>query len=718
MIDGAEPTTASAGHAPCAVQTPLFVEDVPCEVFALQLAACRQQVLLQCSSQPAPYPAFTLFFSVADATHRARVVHATADDLATAWSRGVTKLHRWMSHAQLEAPVLRVDWVEGTRAVSWECFNAQLDLTRRHHFRLGLALDRDFVCAFTEQELNAHGMLDDGPDLGHAAVHAGHFRRYARARFGDAGAAMLPPIGPVVLLTMRGVFCAADGAVHLLAASGPDAGRREFTLDADTLLALVEHGTDHLARKVQPDGMFRENELPGFGERETPAERHPVGPLSEMIDAWTLTRDANLREAIERVVQHLTETLVRPRRLAHGLVVAFPIDRNDEISLGSCAECLLGLLRYSEATGSQRWLTLLEQMGAGIVWLQESTTGRFNHVVHASNLALKAASQIVPRDGEAVYALLRLYAFSGDSRWLHSAENAFEHFCETDRWTTHEAWLSACVNELTRWRPKEKYFQFGLQNTFDLLDIVLECKTTAPALLELMLAGQKLLERLDREPALRHLMQDLDRAKVDRALAHRAHCQLNSFFWPEIAMYFEQPARVEGAFFSRQRGFQVDIGDIGQGLSGLLGYRRWLVGAGAVKSATQEPDSPVALEADASGFHPLPRRSNTATALDTLWNLFSEASVPAQQQAGGPMTLLLMATVLVSVCACLGMLLSDLFPSSVPMAPTNANRYVMASGQRDARSSPGPMQGPMPVSASRCETVGTLTLCDLPPSIR
>ena len=51
--------------------------------FTDQLHACHERLASVCAALPAPYPAFTLFFSVSDGSQRAHVVHARAADFET-----------------------------------------------------------------------------------------------------------------------------------------------------------------------------------------------------------------------------------------------------------------------------------------------------------------------------------------------------------------------------------------------------------------------------------------------------------------------------------------------------------------------------------------------------------------------------------------------------------------------------------------------------------
>jgi len=237
--------------------------------FTDQLHACHERLASLCAALPAPYPAFTLFFSVSDGAQRAHVVHARAAEFETAWREGAGRVERWVRERGVVSPWLRIDWVEGASPMEWVQFKTQLTAVKRNYFRLGLAFDQDFALAFTEQELNANAMLCGDSTIAHSVVNPRNFEVYGQERFQCSPPLdSMPSEQPVYLLATVGVFCQPDGVVHKLVGTGLDAGRRQLpALNPQSVLDLVRSGSSYLARQVQSDGLFVYGYFPCFDRR-------------------------------------------------------------------------------------------------------------------------------------------------------------------------------------------------------------------------------------------------------------------------------------------------------------------------------------------------------------------------------------------------------------------------------------------------------------------
>src|SRR5690606_19348731 len=107
---------------------------------------------------------------------------------------------------------------------------------------------------------------------------------------------------------------------------GPDVGRREVVLQTGEVRALIESAAGHLVRQVLPSGRFIYGYFPCFDRQIASYNtlRH-ASTTYAMAEAWGLTRDAALRDAMERALSYLTEGLIERRHLPDGRQAAFVV---------------------------------------------------------------------------------------------------------------------------------------------------------------------------------------------------------------------------------------------------------------------------------------------------------------------------------------------------------------------------------------------------------
>ncbi|RIV84149.1 UDP-N-acetylmuramoyl-tripeptide--D-alanyl-D-alanine ligase [Aurantiacibacter xanthus] len=520
---------------------------------------------------------FALFLSASDGSARAVTVNATADSFAKAWSACAEQLAK----RQPEARWLRLDWVEDLSLTTVAGLKQQVEGTKRNYFRHGIAFDADLETAFLETELNANAMLYGGNKLDHGVLNERNFTRYARQR--HPGAQLdLRDDAPLWLFSTGGLFLAADDPAPIpLHGTGRNAGRRRVDrLGIADLDSLITAGSTYLARQVDADGRFAYGWHPCFDRPILTYNslRH-ASTLHSMLEAYEVRPSAPLAAAIERATEYLATRLVRSSTV-HEQQLAFVVEDNGEIKLGASGVCLLALVKHAELFRTDRYRALLDALGNGILHMQDRESGGFAHVLSYPALELKEKFRIIYYDGEAAFGLMRLYGLTGEARWLAAVERAFSYFLQHRHWRAHDHWLGYAASELIKYRPNAAYFRFGLRNVRSHLGFVLDRITTFPTLLELMISSAQLIAQLREAPAARHLLREIDLPTFYEALHFRAHYLLNGHFWPELAMFYRRPDRIEGSFFIRHHAFRVRIDDVEHYLSGLIGYRRFLQESG------------------------------------------------------------------------------------------------------------------------------------------
>lgn len=515
-----------------------------------------------------------LFLSIGNPSIRARVHNVLGTNLDGAMNKVREKAIQLVQKNHLDPAWIKLDLVTQIKEHQFETLEKQLSKTRRNYFRSGIAFDDEFRLAFLEQEINGNAMvrsIKKGPlqlnekNINHylktKTIHTIPFMKHHYAN------------KQVFTFQTEAVFIDRKDRIVLELYNGElTNGIRKIENTKEKIASLIEGASYYLTNQVKEDGKFEYGYFSAFARRINTYNilRHSSS-LYSMAEGYELIQDEKIIQKVKKGIDYaIREALVYYNE--ENRDVAFMVDyaNEKEIKLGSNATAILAMSKYMEVTGTKDYLKEAQALARGIIKMK-TLSGGFIHVLNYPGFEIKALNRIIYYEGEAVFALLRLYALDKEEQWLEESKKSLDYFIKNDYWKHHDHWLSYAANEITDYLPEDKYFTFGLKNCEARLNFIYHRDTTYPTFLELTMAAYKLIKKI-KELNKDYLLTDIDVNYLIKTIDRRAEYQRVGYFYPEVAMYMKNPNLILDGFFIRHHSFRVRIDDVEHYLSGYVQY--------------------------------------------------------------------------------------------------------------------------------------------------
>lgn len=541
------------------------------------------------------YPAFieafgsdkpcTLFLSASTLKDRAVVRHAVQNTPEQAWSAVMASLEKVFAGKE-QPSILRVDWITSTVNMAWSDYLDKLKSGKRDWLRKGISFDKDYNLIFTEQELNANSIVyATGSESIKGEFQLKEVSAYCRQRF-ERGFPKMNRKDKVILFNTSAIFIQDGMAEPLRLIDKEDvAERRELNLDKPELfINMAKAATNYLVAQCQDDGSFvygfypcNDKVIKGYDVH------HHLGTLFAMTEVYSVSEDGDnkkaLGAAIERGLEYAINNCVAYRKTPDDENIAYFND-GKITTVGMSGLALLALSKWTTATGTKKYIPLMKATARSIFSLQKAD-GTFIHALNMKDFSVRKDAIVPSYDGEAIYGMLRLYAITKDNELIESCERILNRFIETEYWKNHDHWLSYAVNEFTLYRPEEKYFELGINNT------LINAAADSSIRLEQIMATTKMIEHMKSLPEMKILLERVDEKEFYSIAKLCAEQLIDAYFFSEVAMYFKMPEHILNSFFARNDSFRVRIDDLQHGISGVLAYTEYLKGVQPIEEPPQ-----------------------------------------------------------------------------------------------------------------------------------
>lgn len=502
---------------------------------------------------------YAAFISVCDTTVRATVLRGHGGTPEAAWNSACRAASEYVRKSGILPVWVKADITSSSERATFAELMEQVTKSRNEFFRRGISFDDRLETALIEAEINGNRVITYKQHL----IELKRVNKYLAA----CGLKTLQEFPEqVTLFDCESRFCGENNDVHRLYGSGNNCGRRiTGRFDDKTALEVIRTSSEYLSMQVAMNGKFDYGYYPIF-HKEIPGyniQRH-ASSIWSLICAYRLTGDKFTLNQIEKAVGFMVANTFKKypdREGADNTVYLADLHLN-EVKLGGNALAVIMLTEYMDATGSQRYVKLCRELGNGLMELFDPRCGRFFHVLNYPSLSPKDQFRTVYYDGEATFALCRLYGLTKDKKWLDAAAMAADRFIRKGYEQYRDHWVAYAMNELTKYLPEDEYLSFGLKNADVNLDRIYSQDTTYHTYLELLCVTFELYSRIREQGLSCQYLEEFHTEKFIRTIYHRADYMLNGYGYPEYVMYLKYPNMSLGAFFVRHDGYRIRIDDI------------------------------------------------------------------------------------------------------------------------------------------------------------
>lgn len=500
-----------------------------------------------------------VFLSVCDTTERASVFCGTGPDLEAAWKAADEQVMDFLAGSRYDPVWVKADVVYTSDILDTAELTEAVLAAREEFYRYGIAFDRLFETALLEAELNGAKIYD----YDNGGIDFEYLNRYLN-KAGRSPLGELPET--YVIFQCAGWLCDENNTVYPLSTGDLDYGRRAETVDGDYALELIMNASAFLEAQIQEDGSFVYGIYPRFDNdiENYNIVRH-AGTVWSLICRYRLSPDEELKEKIERTIDFMLDNVIYDSEGRAYLYEA----KADEIKLGGSGIAVVALTEYMDVFENEEYMDVCRALGEGILTMFNQNTGEYYHVLNG-DFSRKEAMRTVYYDGEATFALCRLYSLTEEQRWLDAAESAVAHFIEVDYTQYKDHWVAYSMNEITKQiTDNEEYYAFALANAEKNLERIRDRDTTYHTYLELLMATFEVYDRMQENGID---MGDFDLQAFLDTISVRVDRQLNGYFYPEYAMYMKNPQRILNTFMVRHDGYRVRVDDVQHNIGGLYLY--------------------------------------------------------------------------------------------------------------------------------------------------
>ncbi len=453
---------------------------------------------------------------------------------------------------------LKLDIVDSITEITYDSLKRELEeIENDNTYRKGIMFNNQLI--LTEAELNSNGIIDYNDkniDIDKLNNYLKYQKKYSIKKIPNN----------LKIFTTISFFCDEDNNVFEINNESNNTGRRKNEeLEKKDIKEIIDSGSEYLRNMIENDGKFIYGYYPISGKK---IDNYNILRHAGSIWSLIVCNEKITKEEVEKTLSYINKNIKEKDSETSFLIEK----KSNEIKLGGNALAIIAMCEYTEKYKDIRYLEVAKKLGNGIIEMQKDE-GQYIHILDVEDFSTKEEYRTVYYDGEATFALSKLYGITKDEKYLKMAEKAIKYFMVHDYTNYCDHWISYAVNEITNYIDDEDIYEFGLKNVSNNMNLISEKKYTSHINFEMLMQCLELYNKMIEKNLKYKCLNDFPYDRFERLIEERARFQLNSYMYPEIGMYFANGEKYVNTFFIRQNSFRIRIDDIQHSI---LGYNSYL----------------------------------------------------------------------------------------------------------------------------------------------
>ena len=503
---------------------------------------------------------YTIFFSISDIESRAIVFNETDSSFDIAWTNGCKKIKRFLKKNNYAPLWRKVDIINNLEKLSNEDLKYQLLSSKSGYFHNGIILDNNYDTAYLAAELNG----TDSINYKDGSIKVLNLNKYLKE---SKRKQIKNSNHTYQIFQTDSWFCDDKNNVYTLINEELTYGRRKiFNTGKKYILNIIKNSTNYLINQFQDDGSFIYGIYPQYNEiiNDYNILRH-AGTVWSLICSYKIAPDENLANTIEKSISYLIKQ-IKYLNKSNAFVLE---EKNNELKLGGASLTVIVLTEYMDTFKTNKYKDICLKLGNGILSMLNKKTGKFCHVLNEDG-SLKDMTRTIYYDGEATFALCKLYGLNKDKKWLDATLASINYFIKNNYEDYCSQWIAYSLNEITKYKNDAKLYSFALKNLRNNIN-KLKNITISPTYFEFLgNIYQIYLKSKDNNIKIKYSQNDIN--QLIYLIDYRLDRLLDNYFYPEYAMYMKKPKNILNAFMIRNNNYRVRIDDVQHSIGGLYLY--------------------------------------------------------------------------------------------------------------------------------------------------